>query len=153
MVWFIFFITVIIDQISKYYISSTFEYLQSVPVIPNLFRLTYVHNYGAAFGILQNRRGLFIFVSIVVFALVFYFYKQLPKDWISKMAIGLALGGTVGNLIDRVFLGYVIDFFELPYWPVFNVADSAIVVGMLLLAWKILFPGQTTGEMENVRDS
>jgi signal peptidase II len=151
MIWIVMIVTVIVDQLSKYYVSHTFQYLESVTVVPKLFKLTYVHNYGAAFGILQHQRWLFIVVSVLVIGLVLYFYRQLPKDWLTKLAIGLVLGGTIGNnLLDRLRLGYVVDFFELPYWPVFNVADSAIVVGMIIIAWKIVFTGQNTGEIEDV---
>lgn len=139
-----------LDQWSKYYISHTFDYLEAHQVIPKFFRIVYVHNRGAAFGILQNKRWFFVVVGFFVIGLVIYFYRELPKDWLTKLAIGLALGGTIGNLIDRIRWGYVVDFLEVPYWPVFNVADSAIVVGMILLAWKILFTGQQTGEVEDV---
>lgn len=138
MIWIIAISILILDQLTKYLIVANFDYLQSVPVIKDIFHLTLVHNYGAAFGILQNQRILFIAIALLVLGVIIYFYRQLPSDWISKLAIGLAIGGTIGNLIDRVRLGYVIDFFDFRIWPVFNIADSAIVVGMLLLAWKII---------------
>lgn len=151
--WVVMVATFILDQLTKYYVSHTFEYLESVPVLPNIFHLTYVHNFGAAFSILQNKQGFLILISILVIGAVIYFYQQLPKDWVSRLALGLALGGTFGNLLDRVRFGYVIDFFDFQIWPVFNIADSAIVVGMILFAIKILLMNEEeneTGEIEDV---
>ncbi|AZR73014.1 signal peptidase II [Anoxybacter fermentans] len=142
MIWIVILLTFAVDQLTKYLVSHNFHYLESIPIIPKIFYLTYVHNYGAAFGILQGRRELFILVAIVVLAFIIYFYKQLPKDRISRLALGLALGGTIGNLVDRLRLGYVIDFFDFQVWPIFNIADSAIVIGMALFAW-ILFNDYT----------
>ncbi len=155
MIWIILFITLGLDQWSKYYVSHTFHYLESIPIIPKVFHLTYVKNFGAAFGILQNRRELFVVITFIVIGIVIYFFKQLPKDWISKLALGLALSGAIGNLIDRVRLGYVVDFFDFQVWPVFNIADSAIVIGMSIFALKIFLSEQKkedteTGEMEDV---
>lgn len=148
LIWVFAVLTFMVDQLTKYLVSNTFDYLQSLPVIPRIFHLTYVHNYGAAFGILQNRRGLFILVSATVIALIVYFYKQLPKGWLTQVAMGLVLGGTLGNLIDRLRLGYVIDFFDFRVWPVFNIADSAIVIGVIIFAWKIFFQKPKTGEIK-----
>ena len=150
MIWLIMGLVFALDQLTKYYISHTFNYLQSIPIIPEFFHFTYVQNYGAAFGILQNRRPVFIFVSVLVIGFLIYFYNQLPKDWISKVALGMAIGGMLGNLLDRIRLGYVIDFLDFRFWPVFNVADSAIVLGMIFLAWKILITEKKNGEVENV---
>ncbi len=150
MIWIVLFIILGLDQWSKYFISNTYSYLESVPIIPKIFHLTYVRNYGAAFGILQNRRELFLVITFVVIGIVIYFFKQLPKDWMSKLALGLALGGTIGNLLDRLRFGYVVDFFDFQIWPVFNVADSAIVIGMSLFAIKILLSEKKAGEMEDV---
>lgn len=147
-IWVFMILTFMVDQFTKYVVNSSLEYLQSVPVIKGIFHLTYVHNYGAAFGILQNRRGLFILVSAVVIVLVVYFYKQLPKDWATQVALGLAIGGTLGNMFDRLRVGYVVDFFDFRIWPIFNIADTAIVVGMILFAWRILFPRVKTGEIK-----
>lgn len=107
---------------------------QSIPVITNVFHITYVHNFGAAFGLFAHRTGFFIFVTTVVVLLIFVFLRHLPKEQkLLRAALVLQLGGATGNLIDRVRLGYVIDFFDLRVWPVFNVADIAIVFGVGLL--------------------
>jgi len=107
---------------------------QSIPVVTNVFHITYVHNFGAAFGLFAHRTGFFIFVTTVVVLLIFVFLRHLPKEQkLLRAALVLQLGGAMGNLIDRVRLGYVIDFFDLRVWPVFNVADIAIVFGVGLL--------------------
>lgn len=107
---------------------------QSIPVITNVFHITYVHNFGAAFGLFAHRTGFFIFITTVVVLLIFVFLRHLPKEQkLLRAALVLQLGGATGNLIDRVRLGYVIDFFDLRVWPVFNVADIAIVFGVGLL--------------------
>ena len=107
---------------------------QSIPVITNVFHITYVHNFGAAFGLFAHRTDFFIFVTTVVVLLIFVFLRHLPKEQkLLRAALVLQLGGATGNLIDRVRLGYVIDFFDLRVWPVFNVADIAIVFGVGLL--------------------
>ncbi len=146
MTWIIMLGIFVIDQISKYYVVQNLHYLESTPVIPNIFHLTYVHNYGAAFGILQNKRVFFIVISVLVITVFLYFYRHLPKDWMTKIAVGMALGGTIGNLFDRLRLGYVVDFFDFQIWPVFNIADSALVVGMILLAWRVLFTDEDAVE-------
>lgn len=155
LIWIVMLFTLVVDQVSKYYVSHTYEYLHTMPLIPKVIRFTYVHNYGAGFGILQNQRWFLILVGFLVIGLVLYFYKQLPHDWFSRLAIGLALSGAIGNLIDRIRVGYVVDFLEFDFirFPVFNVADSAIVVGMILLAVKILFTGQEIGEIKDAGDS
>lgn len=139
MIWLQVFLVFVIDQLSKYYVSQTFSYLESVPVIPGIFDLTYVRNYGAAFGIFQNGRPLFILVTLITIGLFLYFYRDFCEDWLTRLAGGLAFGGILGNFLDRLRLGYVVDFFDFKIWPVFNIADSAIVVGMIFLAWRIIF--------------
>lgn len=155
MIWIVILITVLLDQASKLYVSHTFEYLQTMPLLPKLIHFTYVHNFGAAFGILQNWRWLLILVGVTAFGFVLYFYRQLPQDRFSRLALGLALGGAIGNWLDRIRLGYVVDFLEFEFirFPVFNIADSAIVVGMILLSLKILFTREETGEVKDAGDS
>jgi signal peptidase II len=129
----------ILDQISKIYIIKTMEVGNSIPVIENIFHITYVKNPGAAFGILQHQTGLFIAIAVLLLAAVLYFYPRLPQGYpLIRVAIGLQAGGAVGNLLDRVRTGYVTDFFDFRVWPVFNVADMAIVVGVGLLFLEIV---------------
>jgi signal peptidase II len=100
-----------------------------------------VHNRGAAFGILKNQLFLFILSSIFAIILIYFNLKKSRnknKLSLNNLALGLILSGAIGNLIDRLLLGYVVDFLDFRVWPVFNVADSAITVGAVLLAWSLL---------------
>lgn len=107
---------------------------QSIPVITNIFHITYIKNTGAAFGILGNYTFLLIIASIVILVLFFLFVKTYSFDnlWF-KAASAFIIGGAAGNLIDRVRLGFVIDFLDFRIWPVFNIADMAIVTGGIIL--------------------
>lgn len=122
------------DQASKFFITSMMEVGQSIPLINNLLHLTYVRNPGAAFGILPYQTLLFIIITIVVIVAIIYYYRLIARNHrLLRFALALQLGGALGNLIDRVRTGYVIDFFDFKIWPfIFNVADSAIVIGILL---------------------
>lgn len=134
-------IIVIIDQASKLYIDATFRLYESVPVIPGFFHLTYVRNKGAAFGILADssmRIPFFITVSIVALLGILWYVKHLrPDQKLALAALSLVFSGALGNLIDRIRIGEVIDFLDVfwktHHWPAFNVADSAITVGVTLL--------------------
>ena len=134
---------ILLDQISKIYIDSAFHLHESLPVIPQFFSITYVRNPGAAFGIFASQSALFrtvLFTGVSIAALVFLFLMlyQAPKEdrW-QMTALSLLLGGAVGNLLDRLRMGEVIDFLDFYigtyHWPAFNVADSAISIGVTLL--------------------
>jgi len=126
------FIVIAIDQITKFLVKSNFELNQSLPLINNIFHLTYIHNFGAAFGILQEQRFILVFVSVaVIVAILYYLRKVNEKERIPQLLLGFILGGTIGNLIDRAFYGYVIDFLDLRIWPVFNFADSFVTIGAI----------------------
>jgi signal peptidase II len=119
-----------------------------VPMTGDLLRFTYVENRGAAFGLLQDQTAFFVLVGLVVIGVIAASYRHLPQSgFIVHLALGLQLGGAVGNLIDRIRQGYVVDFVDFGYrsnwWPVFNVADSAIVVGVALLALTLLKPSES----------
>ncbi len=108
---------------------------QSIPIIENIFHFTFVQNPGAAFGIFAYKTAFFIVVATVVTAVIIYFNYTMPKDRrLLRWGLALQLGGALGNLIDRLKTGYVIDFFDFRVWPVFNIADIAIVVGVGILA-------------------
>lgn len=132
---------VIADQLTKQLIISTMEVGQSIAVINNFFYITYVRNPGAAFGMLPYQTVFFVIVTVVVAALLLYYYRTLPGGytWL-RFGLALQLGGAIGNLIDRVREGYVVDFLNFTVWPpVFNLADSAIVVGIaifLIAFWR-----------------
>ncbi|MFA4889529.1 MAG: signal peptidase II [Candidatus Omnitrophota bacterium] len=129
-----------LDQLSKILIVKNLFLGQSLPVINGVFHLSLVHNRGAAFGILNNLTPLFILTSLAAVILIFASLKKNRSISLENFALSLILAGALGNLIDRIFLGYVIDFLDFRVWPVFNVADSAITVGAILLGWKILSP-------------
>ena len=138
------FTVIILDQWTKLLVLGSFEYGESIPLIHDFFSLTYVRNTGAAFGFLASanpnfRIPFFLAVPIVAMVILGFLYRDLPKSarWRS-LALGLVTGGALGNLIDRVRLGYVVDFLDFHYknayyFPAFNVADSAICVGVAIL--------------------
>jgi signal peptidase II len=115
--------------------------VRSVPILGPYIRLTYVENRGAAFGLLQDQTYFFIVVGVVVIGVIIASYRYIPEpSWLLNLCLGLQMGGAIGNLIDRIRDGYVVDFIDLTFWPVFNVADSAICVGVAGLAYTVLFP-------------
>lgn len=130
-----------LDQAAKFLVSKSLALNQSIPVIKNIFHLSLVHNQGAAFGILKNQVPLFIFIAIVAMTMIYLDLKntKVKRSMLYKISLGLILAGGLGNLIDRLFLGFVIDFLDFRIWPVFNIADSAITIGAILLGWSILF--------------
>jgi signal peptidase II len=112
--------------------------LRSVPVFGELVRFTYVENRGAAFGLLQNQTAFFVLVGVVVIAVIAISFRYMTNpSVILILCLGLQMGGAIGNLIDRLRSGYVVDFIDLTVWPVFNLADSAIVVGVATLAYLV----------------
>jgi signal peptidase II len=139
-------ISLFLDQWSKIYIDNHFELSQSKRLITNFFHLTYVRNPGAAFGILADngiRVPFFITISSVATLAILWYVRRIAREkhW-QLLALGLILSGALGNLIDRVRFGEVIDFLDVHWynyhWPAFNVADSAICVGvtiMLICSW------------------
>ena len=127
-------LVMLLDQASKLYIIWNLNPGDSLELIPGVFHLTYVRNPGAAFGILANKTTFFIVVSAIMIVLILFGRRFFSTRRIAiHLAFALQMGGALGNLIDRVRFGYVIDFFDLRVWPVFNVADMAIVAGMILL--------------------
>jgi signal peptidase II len=138
-------LVVIADRITKRVMEDRLRGQPSVPVVDDILRLTYVENRGAAFGLLQDQTTFFVLVGILVIGVIAASYRYLPRSgFLLHLALGLQLGGAIGNLIDRIRQGYVVDFVDFGYhanwWPVFNVADSAIVVGVALLALNALSP-------------
>ncbi len=139
-------ISLILDQLSKIYIDSSFVIGESHQVISNFFHITYVRNPGAAFGMLSDsaiRIPFFLSISVIaVIAILWYVLKVAAEKQWQLVALGLILSGALGNFIDRARLGEVIDFLDVHWynyhWPAFNVADSAICVGvaiMLICTW------------------
>ncbi len=123
-----------LDQLTKLLVAGNMQLGGSVPLIKNVFHLTYIQNTGAAFGVLKGFNMFLIIFSIAVLAAIFYYYKKIAeKDRPVQVLAALVLGGIIGNLIDRIRFGYVIDFLDFRIWPAFNVADSCITVGVLML--------------------
>lgn len=133
-------LVVISDQVSKFYISHSMVPYMSIPVVPHVFHITFILNSGAAFGILENKQQFFILIAILILAGVGYFYRKIPQQYrLFRFGLELMAGGAIGNLIDRITTGYVIDFFDFRIWPVFNIADMAIVCGVAVMIYAILF--------------
>ena len=134
-------LVVFVDRLTKLFFSDLLVYGESLPIIRNVFHMTMVHNTGIAFGFFKDQGITFIVIPIVaVVLLVFniYYYRQ-NKEALSRVyivAFSLILGGAMGNLIDRILYGHVIDFIDFRVWPVFNIADSAITIGAILIAYK-----------------
>ena len=117
-----------------------------MPLIPSILHLTYIQNRGAAFGLLQGHQPLFIGLAVLVIA---WLGREMVKPSTSTpvaWGAALVLGGAAGNLLDRVRLGYVVDFIDVRVWPVFNVGDSAITVGVAVLLWSSLFGARGKGQ-------
>ncbi|KKC29493.1 lipoprotein signal peptidase [Caldanaerobacter subterraneus subsp. pacificus DSM 12653] len=133
---------VFLDQFTKYLAAKYLMPVGSYPVIKHFFHLTYVENRGAAFGMLQNKTLFFIVITVVVGIVLIYSMIKLPENSLYNYTLAMILGGAIGNLIDRVRLGYVVDFIDFKFFPaVFNVADSFIVVGAIILGYLMIFKG------------
>jgi signal peptidase II len=130
---------ILLDQITKFLALRFLQLNTPVPLIKNFLNLTLVHNRGAAFGFFQNQLLLFVLVSFFAIGLIFYNLKNKTNSIILKLSLSLILGGCVGNLIDRLRFGFVVDFLDLRVWPVFNIADSVITIAALFLTWELLF--------------
>jgi len=133
----------LVDQLTKLYIDRTMKLYQSIPVVDGLFSITYLRNRGAAFSFLADaswRLPFFLFATVIaVIAILMAFTKLRDEQHFAAVSLTMILAGAVGNLIDRVRMGEVIDFLDVywrnHHWPAFNVADSAICVGVALLAF------------------
>ena len=140
----IFLLIIFLDQISKSLIVNNFNLYESIQILP-LFNITFVVNYGFAFGFLNDPSVNQIIVSIVIFLIILYFLYLLIKtqDTIFQFALILILSGAMGNFIDRLLRGYVVDFIDIYifdyHWPAFNLADSSITLGFITMMFNILF--------------
>lgn len=130
---------VILDQFSKYIVVENMAMGESIPIIEEVFHLTYILNPGAAFGMFAHNRLFFIAIAVIVIGIIIWARREiLASPWEVKAGCGLFLGGAIGNLIDRARQGMVIDFFDFRIWPVFNIADIAICIGVGLIIWNLL---------------
>ncbi len=141
---FLFLLLVILDQTTKALIINFFELYESITILP-IFNLTFVVNYGFAFGLFNNPSLNQILVSIVILIIILYFLYLLMKtqDKIFQLTLVIILAGAIGNFIDRIYRGFVIDFIDIYigkfHWPAFNIADSCITVGFVIMMINILF--------------
>ena len=141
---YLFVFLVIFDQLTKYLVIQNFDLYESVELLP-VFNLTFIVNYGFAFGFLNNPSINQILVSIVILLIIIYFLYLLLKtqDKIFRLSLVFILSGAIGNFIDRIIRGFVIDFIDIYlgalHWPAFNIADSCISIGFVILMTNILF--------------
>jgi signal peptidase II len=142
-------ILIILDQLTKIAVTSTFVYGESMPITP-FFNLVLVYNKGAAFSFLASETGwqrhFFTIVGLAASAFIIYLLKKNPGERLMSWALTLILGGAIGNVIDRILYGHVIDFLDVYvggwHWPAFNIADSAICVGAVLFVYDELRRGK-----------
>lgn len=145
-------LSIIFDQVTKFWAANVLKNGDSIKIIGNFLRFTYAENKGAAFSILQNQRMFFLIITVimlVILAIIYFRTKNISK--LSKLSIAMITGGAIGNFIDRLRLGYVIDFIDVRFgslynFPVFNIADSFVVCGTILMIILILFNKFETSE-------
>jgi len=131
-----------LDQLSKFLTKEFVRPAGSIPILEEVFHLTYAENRGAAFGLLQGFRWFFVVLTILISICIIYYMFKLPsKQVFFKISLSLILGGALGNLFDRIRLGYVVDMFDftLINFPIFNVADSSLVIGTFFISYFLLF--------------
>ena len=139
----------VLDQISKRLVMINFspgESWNPVAALERWVSLTYVTNTGAAFGLFPEYGGIFMVIAVVVVVVIIFYYRYVPGDlWLVQASLGLQLGGALGNLVDRLRHGHVIDFIDFKVWPVFNVADSSVFIGVVILSYYLLRYGEDWG--------
>lgn len=128
-----------LDQLTKYLVHLGLAPNRSLPLIKNVLHLTYVQNRGAAFGLFQGKQFFFVIAGVVVIALIYYFHSKFRSDDLLQIPLGMMLGGSAGNLLDRLARHYVVDFIDFRFWPVFNIADTCLNVGVGWLILVIIF--------------
>jgi len=127
------FIIIIVDQITKFFVETNL-FDTRISVIDNMFYLTYLQNTGGAWGILENNKMIFIIaIPIILIAIIVYLLKVKNISRLEKVGFCTLIGGAIGNYTDRIVRGYVVDFIDFIIWPVFNIADIAVVVGVGLV--------------------
>ncbi len=125
-----------VDQLTKYFIRASIPLGSSVPLLPFL-GLTHISNTGVSFGFFQGVSGVWTLVALLIVGYIFYNYKELATTNAAAYALGAIIGGAFGNIVDRLLFGAVTDFIDFKIWPTFNVADTAITVSALVLAYQI----------------
>jgi signal peptidase II len=127
---------IIADQLLKFIVRTRTQLGESRVLIDGFLNITKTHNTGAGFGILKGQGWLFIIVAAIVLCALVYYNKQIRSERLLSLACGLIAGGTIGNLIDRIFFSYVIDYIDFSFWPTFNLADASLTIGTLgMIVW------------------
>lgn len=134
-------VIVLADQLIKFFVLNELKPIGTVKVIDGVFNLTYVENRGVAFGIFQDMRWVFVAVTcILLFLIIFYMFRKRPKGKLFYICAGMIIGGGVGNLIDRLVHGYVVDYLAVSFFPpVCNFADYCITIGVFILVIYVIF--------------
>lgn len=128
-------VIVVMDQLLKFFIR---KYVIDIEVIKDFFSITFIKNTGAGFGILKGYTTLLIIVNVLALIFLFYVYIKSKKSYLANISMVLIIAGAIGNLIDRLFFGYVTDFVNFTFWPAFNLADISVSIGALILAYCLL---------------
>ena len=125
-------IIILLDQTTKFLVKNALQLNQTLPIISNVFHLTYINNTGAGFGILKAQALILIFISVAVIGIILYNFDKIKNnETLLQILVGFVLGGTIGNLIDRMAYGYITDFLDFRIWPIFNFADSFVTIGAI----------------------
>jgi len=133
------FLILLADQTLKFLVHKNMFLGQSLPLLGSFVKLTYVRNTGAAFSLFVGFSPYLLVVGIILSLIVIFLHYRIPnKDYAGQIGLALVLGGSLGNLWDRIFRGYVIDYIDLTFWPVFNLADIMINLGAIIIFFKFL---------------
>ena len=126
---------IILDQITKYIAKSNLDLNQSIPIIKDFFHITLTTNTGMGFGLLKENNSLISFITIIILGFMLFYYDKFPKTGKEHASIVLIVSGALSNLFDRIFFGHIIDFIDFRIWPIFNIADACITLGILYLVF------------------
>ncbi len=144
-------IALAVDQSTKMIIRLSMVQNSTIPVIPEMFHFTFIQNPGAAFGLLPGKKVLLLVIASLVSFLVVYFHRHIRRrDLLTQAALGFIFGGSLGNILDRLVLGSVTDFFDLRFWPIFNFADIFINLGVFLLILRAFQNGREKHGADNI---
>lgn len=144
---------VVLDQVIKYAVSSSMNLNETIPVINDIFHITYIHNYGAAFSLMEGMRAVLVLLPLIVIlaAIVYMFIKRKTGHPLLMSAVALIAGGGIGNLIDRAIIGYVVDYLDFRVFPIFNFADICVCVGCgLLILYILVIDGKQDGKRNDI---
>jgi len=141
-------VVLVIDQVIKYFIHSSMYLGQSIPLLNGFVQLTYVRNTGAAFSLFLGFSPYLIVVGIAAVAAIIYFhFRSAKKDYYLQTALAFILGGSLGNLLDRILRSYVVDYIDFKFFPVFNLADIMINIGVLLIIIRLIKEEQDVSDL------